>query len=452
MSTFISQPRFTCALSAQNTVLAIPRAVPIVHAGPGCSIMMSSFASAGHIGEGYVGGNQVPSTNTDESNVVFGGEKKLRDEISASLKVMKGDLFVALSGCTAGIIGDDVAGVASEFAEEGYPVVGVDTPGFKGNSFRGHEIVVEGIIEQFVGNVKPEVEQGLVNVFAVVPTQNPFWRGDVAQLKTLLEKIGLKVNILFGYTSGGVEEWKNIPNAQFNLLISPWVGKKTVELLEKKYKTPYLHIPFLPMGAKATSQFLRDVGSYAGLDSKKVEEVIRQEEKEYYQYFVGLVDFFSSLQNNLPYELFVSADSNYALGLAKFLEEEVGYIPKGIYIVDDPDAASEKLIRRIYEEQFPDYPGELLIEPDSELIIEDLEPKLATTKRALVLGSDWERIPTKKSDNLFLHVSAPISQRLIINKTYVGYKGGLSLIEDIYNNLFEAGEITGTTFQAKLND
>jgi len=34
----------------------------------------------------------------------------------------------------------------------------------------------------------------------------------------------------------------------------------------------------------------------------------------------------------------------------------------------------------------------------------------------------------------------------------VGYKGGLSLIEDIYNNLFEAGEITGTTFQAKLND
>ena len=108
MSTFISQPRFTCALSAQNTVLAIPKAVPIVHAGPGCSIMMSSFASAGHIGEGYVGGNQVPSTNTDESNVVFGGEKKLRDEISASLKVMKGDLFVALSGCTAGIIGDDV--------------------------------------------------------------------------------------------------------------------------------------------------------------------------------------------------------------------------------------------------------------------------------------------------------------------------------------------------------
>ena len=38
----ISEPRFSCALSAQQTVLAIPHAIPIVHAGPGCSSKTST--------------------------------------------------------------------------------------------------------------------------------------------------------------------------------------------------------------------------------------------------------------------------------------------------------------------------------------------------------------------------------------------------------------------------
>lgn len=450
MSKFISQPRFTCALSAQNTVLAIPKAVPIVHAGPGCSAIVSGFGHSGHQGEGYVGGNQIPSTNTDENAVVFGGERDLRSEIDGTLKVIKGDLFVALSGCTAGIIGDDTQAVAHEFAKQGYPVVGVDTPGFKGNSFKGHEIVVNGIIDQFVGDVESKNEKGLVNVFADVPTQNTFWRGDLEQIKILLEKIGLKVNILFGYTSNGVSEWKDIPSAQFNLLLSPWVGLNIVEHLKKKYGTPFLHYPILPIGAKESSKFLRTVGEYAGINSEIVERVIKEEEKRYYEYFIGLVDFFSSLQNNLPYELYVSADSLYAFGVTKYLEQEVGYIPKGIYVVDNPDTKHETLLREIFDKEFPEYKDTFFIEADSELIVNKLKPELATSNRAIVLGSDWERVETKKSGNLFLHLSVPISQRLIISKSYVGYSGGLSLLEDIYNNLFEATEITGSTYKTKI--
>ena len=97
----ISQPRFTCALGAQNTVLAIPSGIPIVHAGPGCASTVNTFAQAGYQGECYAGGNQIPSTNTNETHVVFGGEKDLRTEVEGALKVMKGDLFVILSGCTA---------------------------------------------------------------------------------------------------------------------------------------------------------------------------------------------------------------------------------------------------------------------------------------------------------------------------------------------------------------
>lgn len=450
MNSEIAQPRFTCALGSQNTVLAIPYAIPIVHAGPGCSAIVSGFANSGHHGEAYAGGNQVPSTNTDETDVVFGGEKDLRSEIEGALKVMKGDLFVALSGCTAGIIGDNTVEIAKEFAEQGYPLVGAETPGFKGNAYNGHEIVVKAIIDQFVGDAIPKVEKGLVNVFADVPAQNPFWRGDFQQLKILLEKIGLKVNILFGLTSAGVSEWKTIPNAEFNLLVSPWVGLEIVEHLKKKYGTPFLHYPILPIGAVQSSKFLREVGKFAGIDSAKLDAVIAREEKIYYEYFVDTADFFSTLQNNLPYELYVSGDSLSSFGVTKYLEEEVGYIPNAVFITDNPNQKNEDLLRAIFASEFPEYKKNLFFEIDSEKIRDKVEPELKKTNRALVLGSDWEKSYTKASGNLFQYFSSPINQQLIISKSYVGYEGGLNLLEDIYNTLFEGKTVTNQTYQAKL--
>ena len=114
MANTISQPRYTCALGAQQTVLAIPGGIPIVHAGPGCSSKAFGFLAtgAGQQGEGYAGGNQISCTNASETEVVFGGEKKLRQLVESTFKVLNGDLFVILSGCTAGIIGDDVVAIA----------------------------------------------------------------------------------------------------------------------------------------------------------------------------------------------------------------------------------------------------------------------------------------------------------------------------------------------------
>lgn len=450
MNCEISQPRFTCTLGAQSTVLAIPRAIPIVHAGPGCSSIVSAFAQSGYQGEAYAGGNQVPSTNTDESNVVFGGERDLRSEIEGALKVMKGDLFVVLSGCTAGIIGDNVEEIAKDYASQGLPLVGTDTPGFKGNAYNGHEAVVKAIINQFVGNVKPQVEKGLVNVFADVPAQNPFWRGDFEQLKKLIEKLGLKVNILFGTSSKGISEWKNIPNAEFNILVSPWVGLDIVESLKQKYGTPYLHYPILPVGAVQSSHFLRTIADFAGIPNELVEEVIKKEEERYYEFFVDTADFFSTLQNNLPYEVYASGDSLTIFGVTKYLENEVGYIPNAVFVTDNPNQKNENNLKELFKKEFPEYADKLFFEIDSEKIAENVIPELQKTNRALVLGSDWEKLYTKQSGNLFQYISAPIHQQLIISKSYVGYEGGLRLLEDIYNTLFEGKTITNQTYQAKL--
>jgi len=68
MSKFIEQPRYSCALGAQQSVVAIKRAVPIVHAGPGCSGKISRLIGQG---EGYAGGSTIPCTNSSETEIVL---------------------------------------------------------------------------------------------------------------------------------------------------------------------------------------------------------------------------------------------------------------------------------------------------------------------------------------------------------------------------------------------
>jgi nitrogenase molybdenum-iron protein beta chain len=447
-TTYIEQPRFSCALAAQQTVLAIPRALPIVHSGPGCVGKTFGFTSygAGFQGEGYGGGGTVSCTNTNEQDVVFGGEEKLARFIEGAFKVLKGDLFVVLSGCTSGIVGDDVEQVASSFALQGRPIVGVETAGFKGNNYLGHELVVKGIIEGFVGDVEEvNPKKGLVNVFSVVPCQNPFWRSDLEEIKRILEAVGLEVNILFGNGSAGVDEWKTIPQAQFNLVLSPWVGLETAELLKNKYGTPYLHIPYLPSGAEATSRALREIGVFAGLDPAKVEHVIQREEKRFYSYFISIADFLADFRNNIPFELYTVADSSYAAGLSGYLVNELGFVPEGVYITDDPPQQKYGAIEKVIVDMAPEFNGTVSFLTDGGIIQEDIRKKLGKSNKAVILGSTWEDKLAAENGNLSIHVSLPINNSVIINRSYAGYNGGLRLMEDIYAGIFRKGNIASTT-------
>jgi len=76
MSNVIEQGRYTCAIGAMQSVVAIKRAVPILHAGPGCGDMIAGFFERS---TGYAGGSTSPCTNFSEKEVVFGGIERLRE-------------------------------------------------------------------------------------------------------------------------------------------------------------------------------------------------------------------------------------------------------------------------------------------------------------------------------------------------------------------------------------
>jgi nitrogenase molybdenum-iron protein beta chain len=387
----------------------------------------------GFQGGGYGGGAVVPSTNFSEKEVVFGGTDRLHELIESSLKVLDADLFVVLTGCIPDIVGDDVTAVVSEFQRNGVPIVAAETGGFHGNNFLGHEIVTSAIIEQFVGDYTGEKEQGLVNVWSELPYHNTFWRGDLSELKRILEGIGLRVNILFGPESKGVSEWKDIPKAQFNLVISPWLGLATAKQLEQKYDQPYLHIPVIPVGAKETSAFLRKVAEFAGISENKViESFIASEEKLYYEYLEGFSDFYSEYWWGLPSSYSVIGDSAYNLAINKFLVNQLGLIPSKQIVTENPPEEYRQLIRDEFLKLADDVSVEVEFEEDSFIIHQSLRNADYGHKPPIIFGTTWERDVTKELKGKIVEVGFPASYEVVLNRSYIGYRGALTLLEKLF--------------------
>lgn len=437
----IVHPRYGCAIGSAYSVAAIPRGIPIVHCGPGCvdkQYFMLSFNN-GYQGGGYSGGSVIPSVNAGENEVVFGGENKLDDLIKSSLKIMDGDLFVVLSGCIGELVGDDVGSIVGKYQKKGYPIVYAETGGFKGNNLAGHEIVTEAIIDQFVGDYSGEKEKGVINLWFEVPYFNTNWRGDFIEIKRILEEAGFKVNVLFGSESNGVEEWKNIPKSQFNLVLSPWVGIKTAKHLEKKYNQPYLHIPIIPIGAEETSKFIREVVKFAGIDKEKSEKFIKEEEHRYYYFLEHFADFFSEFWFGLPSRYAIIGDSTYNIALNKFLANQIGLLPARQIITDNPPEKFREAIRNEYRNLAEDISTEVDFIEDGYVIEKKLRDTNFGASTPIIFASAWERDIAKEVNGLILEISCPSSFEVVINRSYIGYTGALTLLEKIYTTAVSAG-------------
>ena len=127
MSEIMENPKGGCALAGINSVLgALDRVCPIFHSGPGCCMQSSASeqGQSGHKSSCFVSSVSIPSSNMLEKEVVFGGINKLRTTIQGAVDIIDADAYFVLTGCTAGIIGDDIASVTNEFLEKGIPDAG----------------------------------------------------------------------------------------------------------------------------------------------------------------------------------------------------------------------------------------------------------------------------------------------------------------------------------------
>lgn len=408
-----------------QTVHAISKALPILHSGPGCADKLS--ASQG--GSGHFAPRIFPCTNINEKEVIFGGEERLKETVSNAIKIINADLYVVLSSCSSEIIGDDMEEVVRSFKDAEKPVVFASTAGFKGNNFQGHEWVIQAIIDQYLKPTNKKTT-GLVNIWAGIPQHDPFWYGNLFELENLVAQLGLIPNTIFGYDRG-IKNIDKIPEAEFNLLISPWVGLSNVKSLEEKFGTPYLHLPTLPIGAFETSKFLRAVGEFAGIDKQKVEDIITEHERKYYYFIERFADVF--LETRVMSKRFVViSDAQYSLAITKFLVNDVGLFPSKQYITDNTPEEYQESITGYFKDLNYDIQAEVGFISDGHLIQDEIKDTYFSGY-PLIIGSSWDKKIAQQTQAHYLSVSWPLNERLVINSSYVGYSGGLKLLEDIYS-------------------
>lgn len=421
--------RYSCSLGgAIPSVTSIYRAVPVIYSGPGCGLQlfMGQHYGCGFQNAGNIGGTSVPCSNTYEQEIVFGGEKRLTEVIKTSLEIMDGDFFVVLTGCTSAIIGDDVNAVIKEFNKNGNTVIFADTSGFKGNTYTGYETVWEAIIKQIV---KPRpIDNKTVNLFGIVPTQDVFWYGNLLAIEKILTSLGLTVNSFYTNRQD-IETIKSSSGAALNIFFSPYVGENISKLFEDKFEIPSFRIPGVPVGPTAVKEFIGQLNKALKLDTEMVSAFIEKEERSVYDFLAKASLIYSGL--NLQHDFAVIGDSATVISLLKFLTNDFGQIPLIAIITDNPpEKYKEKIIAEINSVE---YSGEIKIEflEDNYLIVEELKKYEIT----YILGSSIDKEYTDKTGAHHLSISFPVTDRLILNKSYAGYEGCINLVEDYVNSI-----------------
>jgi len=279
-----------CAFAGAKGVVfgPIKDMVHIVHGPIGCAYYTwgtrRNFGKADEGEDDYM--EYCVSTNMQETDIVFGGESKLKKAIDDVVKIFDPKAIGVFATCPVGLIGDDIDAVAQDAeAEHGIKVMAARCEGYRGVSqSAGHHIASNIIMEHLVGTEDLEDPTPFdINIFGEYNIGGDLW-----ELQPLLENIGYRIVC----TMTGDASFHDIAKAhkaKLSILMCHRSINYTNRMMEQKYGVPWLKVNYI--GTKQTAKSLRKMAKYFD-DSevtRKTEEIIEDEmakiapELEYYR-------------------------------------------------------------------------------------------------------------------------------------------------------------------------
>ncbi len=215
------------------------------------------------------------STDMQEEEIIFGGEKKLKKAIDEAVALFHPKAIGIFSTCPVGLIGDDVHAVAREM-EEKYPdinIFGFSCEGYKGVSqSAGHHIANNKVFTEVVGQLEVPKEGAFrLNILGEYNIG-----GDAFEIERIAERCGLTIHATFSGNSE-YDEFASAHTVDLNVVMCHRSINYLAEMMEKRYGIPWFKVNFI--GANATAKSFRRIAAYFG-DSKiisTVEDVIKEE-------------------------------------------------------------------------------------------------------------------------------------------------------------------------------
>ena len=125
------------------------------------------------------------------------------------------------------------------------------------------------------------------------------------------------------------------------------------------------------------------------------------------------------------------ADAQYALAITKFLVNDLGLIPAKQFVTDDTPKQFQEAIKSEFQNLNYGIKADVDFQTDGYKIHEEIKSH-DYHGYPLILGGYYEKEVTESLKGNFLNISWPVLDKVVIDRFYAGYTGGIRLIEDIY--------------------
>lgn len=267
-----------CAFDgAQIVLLPVADAAHIIHGPITCA--GQSYNNRGtrtHQGSFHQYGF---TTDLSELDIVFGGEKKLKESVRYIVKKFSPKAVFVYSTCVTAMSGEDIGAVSKEMAQElGVPVIPVDSPGFAGSKNLGNKFAGYSLINHVIGTKEPEnVPMFPINLVGEYNIAGELW-----QVEPLFNELGIT---LFSKMTGNAtyEELCYAHRSKLSVVICSQALISLARQLDDKFGIPFMEGSFYGMGE--TKKTLLKIAEMLGSDLlvKKVEELTARKEKETYE-------------------------------------------------------------------------------------------------------------------------------------------------------------------------
>ena len=219
------------------------------------------------------------TTDMNENDIVFGGEKRLYKSIKEIIDKYDPPAVFVYQTCVPAMIGDDIDAVCKKAAEKfGKPCVPINAPGFVGPKNLGNKLAGEAVLDHVIGTMEPEYSTPYdINIIGEYNISGELW-----QVKPLLDELGIRI---LACISGDAKyhEIAQSHRARASMMVCSKAMINVARKMEERYGIPYFEGSFYGIGDMSAS--LREIARLLVLRgapgdlTARTEAVIEREEK-----------------------------------------------------------------------------------------------------------------------------------------------------------------------------
>jgi nitrogenase molybdenum-cofactor synthesis protein NifE len=260
-----------CVFCGSRVVLyPIADALHLVHGPIGCAVY--TWDIRGSLSSGSELFRLSFSTDLQEIDVIFGGEKKLYRALIELIDRHSPKAAFIYSTCIVGIIGDDLEAVCRQVeSEKGIPVIPVMSEGFKGNKRAGYTAACNAMARLIGTGDTAGISPYSINILGDFNLAGEIWI-----IREYFERMG--VEVVANITGDGrVDDLKRAHGAALNVVQCSGSTMDLAKIMEEKYKIPSIRVSYF--GVDDMAQSLYDVANHFGDKEmlEKTKKIVQEE-------------------------------------------------------------------------------------------------------------------------------------------------------------------------------